>query len=97
MARPRGIWSDKAWRDAIRKAVNKRDKDGSKALERLANKLVRLGEDGDVSALKEIGDRLDGKATQAIEANVNANVSFGEALERAHQRLRERERARDVA
>jgi hypothetical protein len=95
MARPRGIWADKAWRDAIRKAVNQRDKDGSKALERLANKLVRLGEDGDVSALKEIGDRLDGKATQAIEANVNTN--FGDALERAHQRRLERERGRGAA
>ena len=96
MARPRGIWSDKAWRDAIRKAVNQRDKDGSKALERLANTLVRLGEDGDVSALKEIGDRLDGKAAQAIEANVNANVSFGEALERAHQRRLRMEQARNA-
>ncbi len=66
MGKPRGAWSDKAWRDAIRLAVNKRDKKGGKRLAQLADVLVTSGLEGDVSALKEIGDRLDGKPSQAI-------------------------------
>lgn len=51
------------WRDAIRKALAK-DK---KALDRLANALILKAQEGDMSALKEIGDRLDGKAVQSHE------------------------------
>lgn len=36
------------------------------ALEKLADALIAKGKEGDVAALKEIGDRLDGKAVQAI-------------------------------
>lgn len=69
---PRGAKSDKEWRDAIRLAVNElRDDPESggkaKALRLLARKLVQKAMDGDVSALKEIGDRLDGKPAQAVE------------------------------
>jgi hypothetical protein len=38
-----------------------------KKLEALADTLVDEGLAGDVSALKEIGDRLDGKVPQALE------------------------------
>lgn len=64
---PANRWSEKAWRDAIRMAVNRQvgSKDKSKRLAALANKLVDAGLEGDVSALKEIGDRLDGKPSQA--------------------------------
>ena len=66
-----GHKSDKEWRDAIRLAVH-RVRDGGdgqsrRALRLLAEKLVTKGLEGDVAALKEIGDRLDGKPTQAIE------------------------------
>lgn len=62
---PKNRWSDKAWRDAIRVAVNRSDK-GGKKLAQLANALVTAGIAGDVSALKEIGDRLDGKVPQSV-------------------------------
>lgn len=52
-----------AWRDAVRKAIAQ-DK-GS--LDRLARRLIALAEGGDLAALKEIGDRLDGKAAQSHE------------------------------
>lgn len=60
---------EKPWRDAIRRAVNRHVKgDGDpKALDKLADQLVAQGLTGDVSALKEIGDRLDGKPMQATE------------------------------
>ncbi len=71
--RPKGAWSDKAWRDAIRVAVNRAadDKKQGKKLAALADALVNAGLDGDVPALKEIGDRLDGKVPQALEAKAS--------------------------
>jgi ribosomal protein L17 len=62
-----GKGQDKLWSDALRLAVNEASADGDgKKLRALANKLVEKGLEGDVSALREIGDRLDGKPTQAI-------------------------------
>jgi hypothetical protein len=50
------------WKDAIRKALA-RDK-GS--LERVAIALIKEAEDGNIAAIKEMGDRLDGKAVQPV-------------------------------
>ena len=36
-----------------------------KRLERMADKVVKLALDGDMQAVKEIGDRLDGKPAQS--------------------------------
>lgn len=70
-----GPKSDKIWADAIRMAVHRyheeRGPDGKKKKTRylnlLADKLVEKGAAGDVNALKEIADRLDGKAPQYME------------------------------
>ena len=51
------------WRDALRMELAK-DK---KRIRRLIAALLDKGETGDVTALKEIADRLDGKPTQALE------------------------------
>lgn len=58
-----------AWRDAIRKAVLR---DGK--LDALAQALVARALEGDIAALREIGDRLDGKARQSVE--LEAQQSF---------------------
>jgi hypothetical protein len=65
---PGNQWTDKAWRDAIRVAVLRAQDDPKKGkkLAALADALVNAGLDGDVPALKEIGDRLDGKVAQAM-------------------------------
>lgn len=70
---PKGAKSDKDWRDAIRRAVAEMraasaDAKGkkTKALVLLARKLVDRALDGDIAALKEIGDRLDGKPAQVV-------------------------------
>lgn len=67
--RPKGPWKDKAWRDALRViAMSKVDDDrkGRNKIEAAAVALFREALTGDVPALKEIGDRLDGKVPQAL-------------------------------
>ena len=62
---PKGAKSDKFWRQAIMIAVNRMASDGkTKHLDLLAARLVKSAAEGDVAALREIGDRLDGKPTQ---------------------------------
>ena len=63
-----GAKSDKMWRHAIMRAVNRVANDGkTKHLDILALRLIKAGAEGDVSALREIGDRLDGKPTTTVE------------------------------
>jgi len=67
--RPSGPWAGKPWRDALRVAVLlpiDDERKGKTKLEACALALVRAGIVGDVPALKEIGDRLDGKVPQAL-------------------------------
>lgn len=57
----------KLWQAAIERALEKRGGgDKIKALNDLAEKLLANCDQGDLSALKELGDRLDGKPAQAI-------------------------------
>ncbi len=67
---PRSVGNkpDKLITDAIRRAVLRQAEKGkpTKRLELLADRLVEKGIEGDVSAIKEIADRLEGKAAQAV-------------------------------
>lgn len=56
----------KLWREAIERAIKRREQEDPQALERLADKLLKAVDDGDVGAMREFGDRLDGKVAQAI-------------------------------
>lgn len=56
----------KLWRDAINRAIKRREESDPLALERLAGRLIAKVEEGDVAAIKEFGDRMDGKVPQAI-------------------------------
>lgn len=58
---------NKPWSMAIERALRKRSKsDQLEALDDLAEKLLTNCDQGDMAALKELGDRLDGKPAQAI-------------------------------
>ena len=72
-----GKKSEKLWRDAVMRAVNRRTKGkgNPKHLDLLADKLVRVGRAGDIPAIKEIGDRLDGKPAQAVEVDVQVQIT----------------------
>jgi len=58
----------KRWRDAINRALAKRSRvDAKEALDDLAEKLLGLCDQGELGALKELGDRIDGKSVQGVE------------------------------
>lgn len=57
----------KRWSDAINRALEARSRAKQvEALDVLAEKLLEACDAGDLGALKELGDRLDGKANQSI-------------------------------
>lgn len=57
----------KRWLNAIEKALEKRAKsDQQAALVELADKLLDQCAEGNLQALQELGNRLDGKPNQAI-------------------------------
>lgn len=72
----------KPWRDAIDRALAKREKsriDGKLALDELAEKLLTLCDEGDLAALKEMADRIEGKAAQSMDLTVT-DLSHEDAL-----------------
>ena len=82
-ARGRGT-SEKPWREALQLAANEIDKTTKqKKLRRIAQSLVDMAIAGDVQAAKEIGDRLDGKATQAFTGELNAQLTVVTGVPRA--------------
>lgn len=70
---PRGMsGKNKPWKDALTRAIAQAD---GKVLRKLADALVKKASAGDVAALKEIGDRLDGKSVQAVEQKMDAVIT----------------------
>lgn len=68
----------KVWHAAIMRALEAREKsriDGKRELDALAEKLIELVASGDLAALKEFGDRLDGKPAQAVEMSGELEIS----------------------
>lgn len=61
---------------AVRRDESGKADNPAQRLELLADALVEKGLDGDVAAIREIGDRLDGKATQPISGDEDAPPVF---------------------
>ena len=63
------IKHEKNWRDALRVALMRTDKgeDPRPRLYRIAETVVLMAIDGDMQAIKEIGDRIDGRPAQQID------------------------------
>lgn len=57
---------NRLWRNTINRAIAQGDPD---RLRRIAERLLAKAEEGDLGALKELGDRLDGKAVAAMEVS----------------------------
>lgn len=56
--------NNRLWANTIRRAVLAAD---ATKLRAIADKLIDLAAEGDMQAIKELGDRLDGKSMQSIE------------------------------
>lgn len=70
---PNGRIGDKPWREALRRALARAaGKNGGVAegLDSIAAAVVTLAQQGDMNAIKEIADRLDGKAAQSVDVNM---------------------------
>ena len=69
----------KVWSAAIERALERRASERLPALNELADKLIDMALAGDMQALKEFGDRIEGKAVASTEltANVTAQVEGG--------------------
>lgn len=73
----------KLWQAAIERALERRGGgDKIKALNELAEKLLLNCDQGDLAALKELGDRLDGKPAQAIVGEEESPLQIIHRIER---------------
>jgi len=61
---PGGRGREKPWADALRAAVNQPGPDRRRRLLAIADQCVAAALEGKMDAIKEIGDRLDGKPAQ---------------------------------
>lgn len=55
--------NNRLWTNTLRRAIVQGD--GEK-LRRIADRLLEMAEEGNIQAIRELGDRLEGKAAQAI-------------------------------
>lgn len=73
---------NKIWSDAVRKAIL-----SGKRLDSLAEKLISMAEEGDIAAMKEIGDRLEGKPHQSTDMSLELNAGLATLIEAARKRV----------
>lgn len=69
---------NKPWREAIAWALKKHklsQTDRAQALRDIATSMIDKALDGDMTAMKELGDRLDGKAPQDVTIDSTVNLS----------------------
>ena len=63
---------NRVWGKTVKKLAIQED---YKRIHRVAEALFRKAEDGDVAAIKELGDRIYGKAQQEITGNSDAPIT----------------------
>lgn len=80
MARPK---SEKTFANMLRVALKEAHEEGGDKLRRVADALVAKAMTGDVPAIKEIADRIDGKVPQGViggdedDQPLNIRVTIG--------------------
>jgi len=73
-----GRKSDKRWRDALILATTRTDAEGRTMLAKIAQKCVEAAVEGDMQAIKETGDRIDGKAPQSLDVTTTHERAVSE-------------------
>ena len=76
-----GRRQEKPFADALRMELAAAGAD-HKALRAIAQKLIAQAETGDLAAIKELADRVDGKPRQQLDIEADVNVSHEDWLER---------------
>lgn len=65
------------WREAVRRALLRLEAGGKRRrIELLADRLIKEALAGDVAAIKEVGDRIDGKPAQALTAEISGGLDL---------------------
>lgn len=70
----------KQWEQALKKALARTGGSVEEGLARVADKLVAAAETGDQWAIKEIGDRIDGKAAQQVTVSGDPDAPLETSL-----------------
>ena len=65
--------NNRAWGKVVKKLAIQED---AKRLHNVAEALFRKAEDGDIAAIRELGDRIDGKAEQTISGDSDAPITI---------------------
>jgi ribosomal protein S20 len=68
-----GRRAEKPFRDALRMEIAGAG-ENSKALRNIAKKLIAQAESGDMQAIKEFADRLDGKSVQQLDVDATVRT-----------------------
>lgn len=68
---PGGMSKRKQFREALQQIINDRAGDHKRLL-RIAEQLLTMAENGDLQAIKEVADRLDGKPPQSVGGDDDA-------------------------
>lgn len=68
---PKGTRKDKLFRDALLLELHRVQPDDRTALAHIARATVQKAMEGDIQAIKEVADRIDGKPAQEQEININ--------------------------
>ena len=63
----------RVWGKVVRKLAVQED---YKRIHNVAEALFRKAEDGDIAAIKELGDRIDGKAEQTITGDSDQPINI---------------------
>lgn len=76
-------WWSQLYIDELEKDSKKRE--GYKIKESVVRANVEKAEDGDMIAIKEIGDRVQGRAAQKVDMNLTGSISLVKAITEADE------------
>lgn len=68
--------NEKTFTNMLRLALKEAHEDGKDRLRAVADQLVSKAVSGDIQAIKEVADRLEGKPAQAIQADINGELTI---------------------
>jgi hypothetical protein len=77
-----GRKQEKPFRDALRMELAKLQDNDQRGLRKIASALIEAAEGGDMQAIKELADRVDGKVPQGIAGDEENPINFVHTITR---------------